>query len=243
MFYSNENLCKSELSPRKNVFLGIDHVLVCVNKGLEAIQILQEFGLDSPGEIVKNKSLDISAKIFFFNNIYLVVIWLGDQYSSSNAVINFSGRCNSKYSLISPFGIGISRSQRKNLQSNINKNLLEDLVIGNYIYYFEENQNNILEPFIFIIPDYLSYNSILNQSLLKKYKYTNDCWNIKQVTNLKIIVKKGRRRNSQILNWLKNKELLNISRGAQPLLELTFDYGVNQKIFDARPILPIILSY
>lgn len=239
------NSIQSKLIRNKNFCLEIDRLFLCVEKKLEVISILQEFGLYCPNTIVQSDFQGTLSKIFFFENIYLEIIWLenGQSQSQLSTDINFSGRADWKRNKLSPFGIGLSRKQQNNQKLNLDSNLIDDLVIYDDIYYSEQNQKNALEPFIFILPDRLKYSNIFNPSVTEYNKYTDHPLGVKQITDIKIILQKGKRRDSRIITSLKNNNLLDISRGFEPLLELTFDRGVKGQVLDARPTIPILLRY
>lgn len=235
---------KSKLTRNNNNCLEIDRLFLCVEKQLEVISILQEFGLYCPDTVVKSDLQGTLSKIFFFENLCLEVIWVNSRHPQSqlSKAINFSGRANWKQSKLSPFGIGLSKKQQNN-KLDIDPNLIDDLVIDHQIYYFEQNQKNFLEPFVFLLPNRIKYSSIFNHNVAQFEKYTKHPLMVKKITDIKITAQTGKRRDSRIITTLKNNELLDISRGFEPLLEITFDYGIKREILDARPTVPLVIKY
>ena len=139
--------------PKKNNFcLELDRLFFCVENGNKTVKILQDIGLTCPSTIVKSNSQGTLSKIFFFQNFYLAIVWLEDHsnYTVNNLQtgINFSARTNWKQTKASPFGIGLSR-RHKNYRNSIDRELIKNLIVDNNIYYSEQNQKNILEPFVF----------------------------------------------------------------------------------------------
>jgi hypothetical protein len=233
---------QSNLSAENN-FLTIDRLFICTTKGSEAVSLLQEFGLFCPNTIVRSDSQGTLSRMFFFENAFLALVWLEDDRDRSDRVINFAARANWQDTRTSPFGIGLSRNPQYHHITKGDRRIAEDLVIDNYIYYSEQNQKNILEPFIFMLPERLKYSNILDQNAPQNYKYTNHPLGLKRITNINVMVQEGKRRDSEIVSWLKNNAVLNAARAFEPLLEITFDRGSQGKVFDARPTLPIIFKY
>ena len=66
---------------------------------------------------------------------------------------------------------------------------------------------------------------------------------MQKLTNIKVTVQKGKRRDSDMINLLKKYDVLTVDRNIEPLLELTFDRGIKEEIIDLRPLLPIIIQY
>ncbi|MEM9274641.1 MAG: hypothetical protein AAGA80_17010 [Cyanobacteria bacterium P01_F01_bin.143] len=244
-FFRN-NRTKSNLLGNSNFFLDIDRLFLCVANGLEAISILQEFGLCFSNTVIKSSSQNTSSQVCFFKNIYLEILWPENIQQQIDTEINFSARANWQYTKASPFGIGL-RIKRPYLQSDnelIKQYFIRDLIIDEYLYYFRANQNNILEPFIFILPDYLEYNQMLAQNISSQNRYTSHPLGVKNVTDITIQFQDGRRRCSKIIDVLNNdNNIFDIVRASEPLLELTFDHGRQNKQLDARPTLPLIIKY
>lgn len=238
---------QSNLIGKNDFCLEMDRLFFCVKDGLEVVSILQDIGLNCPSTIVKSNSQGTLSKIFFFQNIYLAIVWPGDNSSQVleqlQTGIDFSARANWQQTNASPFGIGLSRRQSNNSNLNINRDLIQDLVIDNNIYYSEQNQKNILEPFVFLLPDHLSFRNISTLDFKQIKKFINHPLGIQKVTNVKVAVQKGKRRDSDIINTLKRYNVLTVDRDTEPLLELTFDRGIKEKVIDIRPLLPIIIKY
>ena len=232
---------------RNKFCLEIDRLFFCVQEGREIVSILQELGFYCPNTIVKSDSQGTLSKIFFFHNIYLAIVWIKDNcnYNLDNLQtgVNFSSRANWRQTKASPFGIGLSRKQRKNSNLYWEQDLIKNLVVDNNIYYSEQNQKNLLEPFVFLLPDQLSFRRILNLNPTQTKKFINHPLGVQKITDIKITAQKGKRRDSDRINLLNKYDLVTIDRAIQPLLELTFDKGIRGKVIDIRPILPIIIKY
>jgi len=240
--FKREDSDSANLSKNINSYLEVDRLFVCAKHGEKAISMLRQLGLYCPNTVVSSQSQGTRSQIFFFQNIYLAVIWLGDESPQLDTGINFAARVNWRDSHASPFGIGLSR--KKNLSRLYNKQYpVNDLVINNYVAYSQQNQKSSLEPLVFFLPDSLKYGKILNKKLAQNQQYINHPLEVNRVTNIKISARSGKRRDSDIINWTKSNKLLEIERASEPLMELTFDDGIKGKIFDARPILPVVFRY
>lgn len=240
--YPINNKTKENLSQKTPFSLDIDRFFVCVEDGTKAVLILQKLGLYCPNTIITSKSQGTQSQIFFFDNIYMAIIWLTDDLQRSDAAINFHARVNWQVTRTSLFGIGLSR--KKDLtESEIFRYPVDDLTIDSYIAYSQQNQRNEIEPLSFILPDRLRYSVILNKESTKGQKYLSHPLGVKKITEMKVSVQAGKRRNSPIIEWIKNNHLLGVERASMPLMEITFDDGIRGEIFDARPVLPMIIRY
>lgn len=240
--FPKDNKSTANLSQKINSSLEIDRLFVCVKEGTKAISILKHFGLYCPDTIITSKTEGTRSQIFFLENMYLAIIWLGDEPPRSPTAINFPARVNWRDTRTSPFGIGLSRKQDSSLLG-IDDYPVDDLTIDNYIAYSEQNQKNAIEPLIFLLPDRLKYGNILDRELPQNKKYFQHPLKVKNITDIKISIQTGKRRDSAIINWIKQERLLYATRASEPLMELTFDRGIRGKIFDARPTLPMIFRY
>ena len=233
---------RENLNNRINLSLGIDRLFICVKQGEQAVSILRQFGLYCPNTIVRSKSQGTRSQIFFFENMYMAIIWLEDEFEQKNTLVNFPARVNWQETRTSPFGIGLSKKQDI-YQLDSKEYPVDDMVISSYIAYSEQNQKNTSEPVIFMLPDRLKYCNILNQELAQNKRYIEHPLGTKKITDIKISIQSGKRRKSKIVDWIEHNQLLTVERGSEALMELTFDRAIGGKVFDARPILPVIFRY
>lgn len=240
--YPKDNKTTANLSQKINSSLKIDRLFVCVKEGTKAISILKHFGLYCPDTIITSKTEGTRSQIFFWENMYLAIVWLDNETLQSPTAINFSARVNWRDTRTSPFGIGLSRKQDSS-PLEMNDYPVEDLAIDSYIAYSKQNQKNAIEPLVFLLPDLLKYGNILDPELPQNQKYFQHSLKVKNITDIKISIQTGKRRDSKIIDWIKQEQLLYTTRASEPLMELTFDRGIRGKIFDARPTLPMIFRY
>ena len=239
--FLRENSHLANLS-KTNSHLEIDRLFICTDRGEKAISMLRQLGLYCPSTVVQSKSQGTRSQIFFFQNIYIAIIWLGDEDRQLDTAIDFKKRVNWRESLASPFGVGLSK--KSNMSESAKSELpVDDWVVNNHIAYSQQNQKSSLEPLFFTLPDRLKYSNILNQNLPQNQRYINHPLEVRNITNIRIAVQRGKRRDSNIISWARYSQLLEIERAAKPLLAFTFDDGVQGKIFDARPVLPVIFRY
>lgn len=173
----------------------------------------------------------------------MALVWVENDCGCSDTIINFAARANWQETRTSPFGIGLSRNHQHDNLAKLDRQVVKDLINDNYHYYSEQNQKNITEPFIFMLPERLKYSNILDRRVPQNLKYINHPSQVKRITDISIKVQSGKRRDSEIISWLKNNKVLNIAPASEPLLEITFDRGSQEKVFDARPILPVLFKY
>ncbi len=233
---------KANLSSKSNLSFGIDRFFICVKQGDKAISTLRQLGLYCPDTIIRSESQGTLSQIFFFANMYMAIIWLENESQQKNTSINFAARVNWQETRTSPFGIGLSK-QEEIYELSEKEYFTDDLIISKYVAYSQQNQKNTSEPLIFMRPDLLKYCNIQNQNLSQNQRYIDHPLGVKNITDLKISVQESKRRNSKIINWIKYSRLLEVERNSQALMELTFDRGIQGKIFDARPTLPLIIRY
>ncbi|MEL6437960.1 MAG: hypothetical protein AAFQ80_01715 [Cyanobacteria bacterium J06621_8] len=230
------------LNQRNSSLLEIDRLFVCVQEGANAVSILENFGLYFPDTVIRSEAEGTKSRICFLENLYLAIIWLEDKPPSSQTAINFPARVNWQDNHTSPFGIGLSRRQEPDV-TTLDSCPISDLRVDKYLAYSQKNQQNAIEPLVFFIPDRLKYASILSCKQQTSQKYLSHPLGVRNITDIKMSVQTGKRRNSNVLDWLQQEKLLKIARTDAPLLEITFDGGVRGEIFDARPTLPIIFRY
>ena len=240
--FEKDNKTTENLSQKNNFSFEIDRLFICVKNATKVISVLKQLGLYCPDTIVSSRSQGTRSQIFFFENIYIAIIWLGDESHKLDTTINFPARVNWQQTRTSPFGIGLSRRQDMP-QLLMPDYPVDDLEIDNCIAYSGQNQKNALEPLVFMLPDHLKYSMILNHESVQGQKYFSHPLGVKKVTDIKISVQAGKRRNSKIIDWIEHNRLLEIERASEPLIELTFDRGIRGQIFDARPSLPVIFRY
>ena len=104
-------LTQSKLVSANQSLLEVDRLLIYTNQGASTISILQEFGLFSSDQIIKNQEQGTASAIFLFENMYLEIVWIDDLnsavQSSKKTGINLINRVCWQETGASPFAIGL----------------------------------------------------------------------------------------------------------------------------------------
>lgn len=226
--------------------VNIDRLFICVRDGEQATNFLEKLGLKSHQSIIRSVSQGTLSKIFFFNNLYLEIIWLEREISQKReeltTTINFKARANWKQNKMSPVGIGLSGDlqNRNNNSFLLDTHFVKDLILDDLFCCFQQNCKNYLEPFIFLLPEYLTVRD--NLQIINSESVEHPL-GVTRVTNIRINLLRGRRRSSNILKILNSSNILQVEYSDNPLIEITLDCGVSRQVIDTRPVLPLILKY
>lgn len=221
--------------------LKIDHLLICVDAPEKTAQILTDFGLIE-GEPNSHFGQGTSNRRFYFNNIYLELLYLDDLEAAQSPLTKptkIYQRFFPKTSKCSPFGVCFYADDiaDKNCAFDINKFNIWDyrpkyLPSPLKMDIFEAP---ISEPLYFFL-DFISNNS------RKKHKKFNHKSGFKNVTNIKYLTP-SHHLDSEIKTYISEHNLLEYTANDSHVFHLEFDEGLQGKKHDFRPDLPLIFSW
>ncbi len=94
--------------------MEVDHIFICTERGAPEAEALKMFGL-SEGSSNVHPGQGTANRRFFFNNIMLELLWLGNPEEAQTVLTKPTGlfeRCSMTNKRISPFGVCFRPSSR-----------------------------------------------------------------------------------------------------------------------------------
>ncbi|BAY81645.1 hypothetical protein NIES267_11220 [Calothrix parasitica NIES-267] len=225
--------------------LQIDHIFVCLETAPDK-QFLQEKGLICSENVTLHPQQGTASRIIFFENTYIELIWVEDEMMAEiyamRSGIDFTARAYSPEKTASPFGIALH--QKPNIvHPEFTSSHLNHKASEQFINFAASNLAAQKEPLCFMIPESISLSTIFNPQLETHRKLINHPLGIRKVTNTRIgMWKPGFFTNP--ISMLERDGILEIEQNSFPLLDLTFDYGVQRESIDLQSIgIPVVLRY
>ncbi|PCI88020.1 MAG: glyoxalase-like domain protein [Hyphomicrobiales bacterium] len=221
--------------------LKIDHLLICIDAPEKMAKILTDFGLIE-GESNSHFGQGTSNRRFYFNNIYLELLYLDDPEAAQSPLtkpIKIFQRFLPKTTNISPFAVCFYADNqiKNNDKFDINK-------FKNWSYKpkylpsplkIDILEAPISEPMYFFL-DFISSDS------RKKHKKFKHKTGFKNVTNIKYHTP-HHHLDSDIKTYISEHNLLEYIANDTHIFHLEFDAGAQGKTHDFRPDLPLIFSW
>lgn len=231
--------------------LELDHIFIWVTKGAPEAKALENAGLQILGETSKHIGQGTASRVFVFENAYLELIWIDDeQAASKNATrtgIDMQVRANWKQSRASPFGIGLHRIS--GTTNAIPFPVIEyraEWMKANTSIQFARVVNSYKEPMYFVVPEYLAFPDAPTRERLRQTnpnfaKMMKHRLGISKLTNVKITT--NEKKLTSTAEIITRSGVVRIEGGKAPIMELTFDDGVQKKAVDLQSELPLIIKY
>jgi hypothetical protein len=219
--------------------LELDHVVIFSGVDAPEAQTLEALGLKGFGGTTRHGNLGTASTSFFFENAYLELFWVQDETAATDvfAPLGFDMQSRMAWgeTAASPFGLMLRhRPGSSTLIPFPTRQLKAEWMPGNIAIEFAADLS--AEPYYGIIPESLTYTSFK-----ANIPYLPHPLGVKRLTRIKITV--DAEEISPIAQLLLANGLAALEPEAAPLLELTFDGGVQGKLVDIRPTLPLVLAY
>jgi hypothetical protein len=232
----------TQLISQENFCLEIDHISIFDRDNLSSVFLLESLGFHCSERVIERRSQGTISTVFFFENTYLELVHLVDQNIAKNFAIengiDILARTDWKKTGASPFGIGLRSKPIFTPQKSHRHNL----EIARFTNFSSENLALSEEPLCFFIPDNLALTTWLDPLNLSHRQLTSHPLGIKKLTNVKLTITSNKELTN-IVALLKDNQVFSIKQGSSPLLELQFDRAARGELIDARPVLPMIISY
>ena len=225
--------------------LQIDHIFVCLETAPDK-QFLKEKGLICSDNVTYHRQQGTASRIIFFENTYIELIWVDDQIMAEiyamGSGIDFTARAYSPEKAASPLGIALHQKPNfvhpEYTSSHLNHKASEQ-----FVNFAASNLAAQTEPLCFMIPESVSFSTIFNPLLEAHRKLINHPLGIRKLTNTRIAMRKSGFLTNPI-SMLVRDGIIEIEQNSSPLLEMTFDYGVQGESIDLQSIgIPIVLKY
>lgn len=237
--------------------LEVDHLNIWVKNPTKAKEKLVQIGFtavpDSLSQIHKGQGT--AGRYFNFLNGYLELIFVYDQNeleenNNKNKDLDFTARANFEKNGASPFSIGL-KIKDYNVEKipfqtvKYHQDWMEENV---NIYSAKNSKTHLKEPLIFVVYPEIESDRFETLADLKNipdeyalwrefYKHPNGA---KKITNI-IITSTDLDLKTETIKAVNGIENITVKNGTEHLMELYFDNNVQEKSFDLRPELPLII--
>ena len=237
--------------------LEVDHFNIWVENPKEAKEKLIEIGFTSVPDSLSqiHQGQGTGGRYFNFFNGYLEFIFVYDQNElekniTENKELDFVERANFKENGASPFSIALKIKDYKTEKIPFEKvRYHQDWMKENTnIYSAKNSKTNLGEPSIFVVYPEIESDRFEALSDLKNipeeyafarafYKHPNGA---KKITNIKI-TSSDLDLETKTMIAINAIENVTVKKGTEHLMELYFDKNIQEKSFDLRPELPLII--
>lgn len=237
--------------------IAVDHFNIWVKNPEKAKAKLTEIGFtpipDSLSMIHAGQGT--SGRFFYFLNTYLEFIFIYDQNefdanNKKNQELDFIERANFSKNGASPFGLALKIKEYAVEKIPFKKiQYHQDWMHENSAIYAAQNsKKNLKEPSVFVMYPEIEYDTFETIADLKNipdeyalwrtfYKHPNGA---KKVSKIMITCDQLNTKSETIKTFDKIDNVT-IKKGSEPLMELYFDDKIQNKTFDLRPDLPLIV--
>ncbi|ACB52386.1 hypothetical protein cce_3038 [Crocosphaera subtropica ATCC 51142] len=228
--------------------LEIDHLVIYTAEPIAAVSMLQELGLHSSSQTLRRNNQGTASTIFFFENIYLEIVWIEDyqkvQHYRTQTNIDILSRVNWKQTGASPFAIGLRQttSLSRLPYGDDDNGISQRLNVNGWVNFASDNLATLSEPICYSISNLMALTTWLDNSSEEHQQLITHPLNIKKLTDLQITLTQHNLL-TQAVSLLESHNLVSINRGTAPQLDLTFDHHQQGQYIDVRPILPLVLKY
>ncbi|WP_397444771.1 VOC family protein [Polaribacter sp. R77954] len=237
--------------------LEVDHFNIWVKNPQKAKQKLIDIGFTAIPDSLSavHHGQGTSGRYFYFLNTYLEFIFVYNQKefevnNSKNKDLDFSERANFNKNGASPFSIALKVKEYKVDKIPFRKIQYHQSWMENdrSIYAAKNSKTHLKEPSIFVVYPKMQYDVFETLRDLKKipeeyalwrefYKHKNGA---KKVTRI-VITSKDVDLSTETMKTVHGIENIIIKNGSSYVMELFFDNATQQKTFDLRPELPLLI--
>lgn len=237
--------------------LQLDHFNIWVKNPKKAKVKLAEIGFTSVPDSLSaiHKGQGTAGRYFHFLNGYLELIFVYDhtEFEENNIVnsaLDFAERSNFDVNGASPFSIALKVKDYDIEKIPFSKVKYHQEWMGDResIYSAVNSKTNLKEPSVFVVYPELESASFESISELKSipeeyafarafYKHPNGA---KKITNISI-TSSDLDLETKTVKAINGVENLTVKSGKEHLMEIHFDNDIQEKSFDLRPELPLIV--
>lgn len=258
--------CKKEITDKKQSDISdtisndlqLDHFNIWVENPTKAKEKLKAIGFTAVPDSLSmiHEGQGTSGRYFNFLNTYLEFIFVYDQNEleeniKKNKDFDFSERSKFQKNGASPFSIALKVKDYAVEKIPFEKiRYHQNWMAPNASIYAAKNSKlNLSEPSVFVVyPEIETKNfktfDDLNDVIPDEVSYYRDTYNhvngAKKVTNI-VITSNNLDLNSKTIEALNGIKNLKVKKGKVHLMEVYFDDNAQNKSFDLRPELPLII--
>lgn len=238
--------------------LEVDHLNIWINDPKTVKEKLVEIGFISVPDSLSqvHKGQGTSGRYFNFLNGYLELIFVYDQqeFDNNNKInteLDFAERADHANNGASPFSLALKMDEYTFEKIPFEKIQYHQEWMENdrSIYSAKNSKTNLYEPSIFVVYPEIESETFATLPDLKNipdefaiwrefFKHPNGAKKITQITitstNLDV--------RTETYKTISTIENVNVIKGTEHLMELSFDNEIQGKSFDLRPELPLIIN-
>lgn len=217
--------------------LELDHIVIFSRVDAPEAQALEALGLTGFGGTTRHGDLGTASTSFFFENAYLELLWVSDEAAARKAFLpldfDLHTRMTWRESGTVPFGLMLRHRAGPTAPNPFpTRQLKADWMPGEVYVHFSAAV--LAEPYYGIVPESLAYDSFKATIPVQSHPL-----GVKRLTKIRLAIPTSER--SPAASLLAANGMADIETAAAPLMELTFDDGVQGKVVDARDTLPLRL--
>lgn len=223
--------------------LAFDHASIMVSPGAPERAALEQAGLQILPGVNRNEGQGTASIAVEFQNSYLELVWVDPSVpvkpSLERAVQKFRNRVAWRTSGYCPFGIASRRTTGDKLTLPFPTwSWSADWMPNGAEMVMLTPRDDTRSPAFYIEPLALT-DQAKQAALAAKFHHP---LGVHSITSVRLVSPSAYQPIAS-LSYLQQQRILNLGKGEQWLLELTFDSGKKKKSKDLRPDLPLILRY
>lgn len=216
--------------------LELDHLVIFTTVDAPEAKTLEAIGLQGFGGVTRHGNLGSASTSFFFSNlVYLELLWIHDEDAARRnfepLTMNTIPRMRWRESGASPINLMLRRRQPG--ATDPPPFSVRQLQFGDTSVGF--NGEALAEPCYGVVPEAMSFRGF--RANIQDLPHP---LGVKTLTGVAISLTE--KPLSPIAQMLKENGIAAFEFGAEPLLTLTFDGGVQGRSVDVRPTLPLVLN-
>lgn len=237
--------------------LEVDHLNIWVNNPTLAKQKLQEIGFTALPDSLSaiHKGQGTSGRYFNFLNGYLEFIFVYDslEFNSNtlkNKKLDFEERANYATNNASPFSVALRLNNYNEANIPFEKIAYhqEWMEPNSNIYAAKNSKLHLNEPSVFVVYPKLNATRFKSVKELDTVQSEDDTWKryfkhkngAQNITNI-IISSPSLELKTETIQTLNNLKKISLRKGTNHVMELYFDNSIQNKTYDLRPDLPLII--
>jgi len=223
--------------------LAFDHASIMVSPGAPERAALEQAGLQISPDLNRNEGQGTASIAMEFQNSYLELVWVDASVtvnpSAERAVQKFRNRVAWRTSGYCPFGVASRRTTHDKLTLPFPTwSWSADWMPKGAEMVMLTPRDDTRSPAL-----YIESRAVTDQAkqatLAAKFHHP---LGVHRITSVRLISPKSYQPIAP-LSYLQQQRIVNLGKGEQWLLELTFDGGKQKKSKDLRPDLPLILRF
>lgn len=237
--------------------LEVDHFNIWIENPKKVNEKLIEIGFTSVPDSLSqiHEGQGTAGRYFNFLNGYLELIFVYDQSeleenNKKNKELDFIERSNFKQNGASPFSIALKVKDYKTDKIpfktvRYNQDWMEESAS---IYSAKNSKTNLGEPSIFVVYPEIESDRFETMADLNKIPEEYSIWRAffkhpngaKKITNI-IITSSDLDLETETIKAINGIKNVTVKKGTEHLMQLYFDNSIQNKSFDLRPELPLII--